>query len=105
QLTCHSEIGDFSCEVFLDGEILTQHHRAATPAVTFSLQLVAPDPRKYDPVPAEMSTTLPDEGTGGLDFGDNSPTSGLVFTSSASNRFENPILASGVDWWVPLDNS
>lgn len=100
-LTCHSEIGDLSCEVFLDGAILTQQTQTATPGIKWSLQVVAPDPRKYDTQVTQMSATLPSEGSGGLDF--STSPNGLDFGSS--NMFENPILAQGLDWWQRLENT
>lgn len=95
-LICHSEIGDLSCEVFLDGAILTEPYTAATPAFTWSIQVVAPDPRKYNPQEITLATGLPSDAPNdglnfeagsvpnkGLDFG--LPDSGLMFGMSAQS--------------------
>ncbi|GAA2812754.1 hypothetical protein [Saccharopolyspora taberi] len=73
-LTCHSEIGALTSEVYLDDQILTKPTETAAPGFEWSLQLVAPDPRKYSLAWYRAETRLPSQGTGGLRFG-----SGLHF--------------------------
>lgn len=68
-LTCFSEIGPLEIEVFLDDVILCQPLDVASePGIEFSLQLVAPDPRKYSPDWQDMTTGLPRDNGDGLDF-------------------------------------
>lgn len=68
-LTCHSELGALTCQVYLDDEILcTPYANLTEPAVEFSLQLVAPDPRKYAVETQVMSTGLAQDAGDGLDF-------------------------------------
>lgn len=95
-LTCYSEMGEMTCQVWLDGEIITQPHRSSTPAITWDMQLVAPDPRRYSTQWVTMSTGLPvDSSTDGLDFVTNS---GLDFVKT--NMVENPVFTN-LSWWVP----
>lgn len=86
-LTCRSEIGELTCEVFLDGDIITQPHHSATPALTWNLQVVAPDPRKYSTQWKTQSTSLPSD----------TPNDGLNFEAGASPNI-------GLDFGVPGDN-
>lgn len=68
-LTCYSEFGPVACEVFLDADILcTPLDIASEPGIEFSLQLLAPDPRKYSPDWNDMSTPLAQSNGDGLDF-------------------------------------
>lgn len=68
-LTCYSEIGPLEMRVFLDADtVCTPLEVASEPGIEFSLQLVAPDPRKYSPDWVTMSATLPVEAGDGLDF-------------------------------------
>lgn len=106
-LTCHSEIGPLTCDVYLDGDILCEPlPRMGEHGIEFSLQVVAPDPRKYTPNWQYLSTTLPDESNTGLDFSDTttgdepglyygfgSETTGLLFgagNSTGSMQLRNP---------------
>lgn len=68
-LTCESEIGALTCDVFLDDEILcTPLEVVSEPGFEFSLQVVAPDPAKYSIERQSMSTGLPRDSGDGLDF-------------------------------------
>lgn len=73
-LTCHSEIGAICCDVFLDDQILTTPTETAAFGFEWSLQLVAPDPRRYSLDWSQARTGLPSPGQGGLSFG-----AGLAF--------------------------
>lgn len=79
-LTCYAETGPVTCDVFLDGDILTQPVPAANPIVEWSLQVVAPDPRKYSTQWRTMRATLPRTGEDGLDFLPEDDPDGLDFT-------------------------
>lgn len=64
-LTVIEESGYSSyANVALDGEILTTPVSALS--VTFSIQLVAPDPRKFSSNPTTLSTLLASGGSGGV---------------------------------------
>lgn len=96
-LTCYSEMGEMTCQVWLDGEIITQPYKSSTPAITWDMQLVAPDPRRYSTAWTTMTTSLPlDNDSDGLDFVTNS---GLDFVKT--NMAENPVF-SNLSWWQPL---
>ncbi|PKW15920.1 phage tail domain-containing protein [Saccharopolyspora spinosa] len=88
-LTCYSEIGALSCEVFLDGDILcTPLKVISEPGIEFSIQLVAPDPAKYAIDYQEMSTGLPRDAGDGLDFARVMPpdtNQGLFFGMGADD--------------------
>lgn len=64
-LTVQDETGSYTAAVELDGEILTQPRNWCS--VEFSLQLAAPDPRKYSASIVATSTGLGNPGTGGVD--------------------------------------
>lgn len=98
-LTCHEEPGPLVTAVELDDkvQVTTLHERW----FTWSIQLAAPDPRKYTVDWQDMNTGLAiDAGDGlnfaqrmppdtnqGLWFGYPSPDSGLTFGTSNSNGF------------------
>ncbi|WP_134664012.1 phage tail domain-containing protein [Amycolatopsis sp. CFH S0078] len=68
-LTCYSEIGALTCDVFLDDEILcTPLDVISEPGFEFSIQVVAPDPAKYSIEQQLMSSGLPRDAGDGLDF-------------------------------------
>lgn len=48
-LTCYAETGPVNCDEFLDDQILTTPGQVAAPRVEWSLQVVAPDPRRVFP--------------------------------------------------------
>ncbi|MET9262415.1 hypothetical protein [Amycolatopsis sp. NPDC004079] len=69
KLTCYSEIGVLSLDVYLDDAILcTPLDIVSEPGIEFSLQLVAPDPRKYSPETQTQNAGLPQDTGDGLDF-------------------------------------
>ncbi len=69
KLTCYSEIGALSLDVYLDDAILcTPLDVVSEPGVEFSIQLVAPDPRKYSPETQIQTVGLPQDAGDGLDF-------------------------------------
>lgn len=83
-LTCHSEIGAQSCDVYLDDQILTKPTETAALRFEWSLQMVAPDPRRYSLAWYRTSTELPSQGTSGLKFGSGLDLEhGLHFGSGA----------------------
>lgn len=88
-LTCHSEIGALSLDVYLDDAILcTPLDIVSEPGVEFSIQLVAPDPRKYSPEEQTQTVGLPQDSGDGLDYNQVvSPdtNAGLYFGLGASN--------------------
>jgi hypothetical protein len=101
-LTCYSELGAMTLSVFLDDAILcTPLNIVSEPGVEFSIQVVAPDPRKYSIESQTQSTGLPvDSGDGldytevvtpdanqGLYFGLGSSTTGLTFGTSNASGF------------------
>lgn len=68
-LTCYSEIGALTLEVYLDDDILcTPLDIVSEPGVEFSIQVVAPDPRKYSPEAQTQTVGLPQDLADGLDF-------------------------------------
>ncbi|TDC92348.1 hypothetical protein E1161_13320 [Saccharopolyspora aridisoli] len=69
-LTCYSEIGALTCEVYLDDQILTKPTETAAFGFEWSLQVVAPDPRRYSLAWHRSDIGLPSQGRGGLKFGD-----------------------------------
>lgn len=89
KLTCYSEIGTLCLDVYLDDAILCSPLEIVSePGVEFSLQLVAPDPRKYTPDVQTQTVGLPQDSGDGLDFSQVvSPDSnaGLYFGLGASN--------------------
>lgn len=104
-LLCESEIGLIACGVRLDGKTLATPFNVFTPAFEFSIQVVAPDPRKYSNDWNTMSTGLAREGSGtGLDFAVADPASsgkkGLDFVSDGGLTFG----ASTLSGAVALDN-
>jgi hypothetical protein len=59
-LTCYSEIGALTLAVHLDGDILcTPLNVVSEPGIEFSIQVVAPDPRKYSVEEQVQQTGLP----------------------------------------------
>lgn len=75
-LTCDSAIGPLECDVRRDDAVITTPVRVlSSHAFEFSMQLVAPDPRKYSRRWRTMRAGLPraDEGDG-LDFNQIEPT-------------------------------
>lgn len=102
KLTCYSEIGTLSLDVYLDDAILcTPLDIVSEPGVEFSIQLVAPDPRKYSPDTQTQTVGLPQDSGDGLDFSqvvspDSNPglyfglpttTSGLAFGTFNGSGF------------------
>ncbi len=101
-LTCYSEFGPLECEVYLDDDILCVPLEVISePGIEFSIQVVAPDPRKYTPdwrtLTARLAqdsgdgldfeaVTVPDE-VPGLYFGEEAPDAGLVFGTSNATGF------------------
>jgi hypothetical protein len=81
-LTCYSEMGALTCDVYLDDQILTKPTETAAPGFEWSLQVVAPDPRKYSLAWQRSKTGLPSQGRGGLQFAD-----GLHFTAGRGVSF------------------
>ncbi|MFI0465334.1 hypothetical protein ACH347_14755 [Saccharopolyspora sp. 5N102] len=73
-LTCYAETGPVTCDVFLDDQILTKPGQVAAPSIEWSLQLVAPDPRRFSLEYSHARAGLPSPGSGGMRFG-----SGLAF--------------------------
>jgi hypothetical protein len=68
-LTCYSEIGVLSLDVYLDDAIIcTPLEIVSEPGVEFSIQVVAPDPRKYSPETQTKTVGLPQDSGDGLDF-------------------------------------
>lgn len=88
-LTCQSELGALTCDVFLDAEILcTPLQVISEPGFEFSVQVVAPDPAKYSVEQQTMSTGLAREALDGLDFNQvvqPDPTQGLYFGIGADD--------------------
>lgn len=93
-LVCYSEIGPQVCDVFLDDQILTKPGESAVPSFEWSLQLVAPDPRRFGLHWSRALTELPSEGTVGVRFGDGLDFSHGVslapWASSGTMRLHNP---------------
>jgi hypothetical protein len=102
KLTCYAENGALSLDVFLDDAILcTPLDIVSEPGVEFSLQLVAPDPRKYSPDIQTQTAGLPQDSGDGLDFsqvvspdsnpglffGANPATDGLAFGTFNGSGF------------------
>lgn len=102
KLTCYSELGTLSLDVFLDDAILcTPLDIVSEPGVEFSIQLVAPDPRKYSPELQTQTVGLPQDSGDGLDYSqvvspDTNPglyfglptaTSGLAFGTFNGSGF------------------
>lgn len=82
-LVCHTEFGGLMCEVYLDDAILCSPvDTISEPGIEFSMQVIAPDPRKYAVEEQTLSTGLPSEGLTGLDFNETiifDPNQGLNF--------------------------
>jgi len=102
KLTCYSELGPMCLDVFLDDAIIcTPLEIVSEPGIEFSLQLVAPDPRKYADVVQTRTAGLPqDDGDGldfttvvapetdpGLFFGSGAPADGLQFGTFSGSGF------------------
>jgi hypothetical protein len=69
KLTCYTELGAMQLDVFLDNPILcTPLNVVSEPGIEFSIQVVAPDPRKYSVEAQTQSTGLPIDNGDGLDF-------------------------------------
>ncbi len=89
-LTCYTELGPLTAQVYLDGDILTTPLDIYNPGIEWSLQLVAPDPRKYSIVRRTFRADLPRFDTDdGLDFsvGRSSPPEDVftVFAAAPSD--------------------
>lgn len=83
-LTCYTETGPLTCDVYLDGDILTSPLDIYNPGIEFSLQVVAPDPRKYSTVTQTMRADVPRADTGdGLEFVPDDPDTGMFTTFSS----------------------
>lgn len=68
-LTCYSEIGALTLDVFLDDAILcTPLDIVSEPGIEFSIQVVAPDPRKYSVESQTQAVGLPQDSGDGVDF-------------------------------------
>ncbi|QUH01446.1 phage tail family protein [Saccharopolyspora erythraea] len=91
RLSSKTEIGEIECQVKLDGPVLIDSGDDFSSSITFSIQLVAPDPRLYRSEWQTMATGLPRDTTGGLDFSDpglDFSDPGLQFgTSSTQTGF------------------
>lgn len=101
RLTCHSELGALTTEVYLDDEILCEPYKnRSEPAIEFSLQLVAPDPRKYSVEWQAMSTGLALDAGDGLDFAEAGmfpdDKTGLFFGFSDSDGLDFGTHTSGL---------
>lgn len=84
RLACDSEIGTLECSVRRDGAVLTTPNPTLnTNSFDFSVQLIAPDPRKYSSQWRTMRAALPSATTGdGLLFDEGSaPNKGLNFNA------------------------
>jgi hypothetical protein len=92
-LICYSDMGNLACSVVLDSDIVTTPLDALNePGFEFSIQVAAPDPRKYSLETRTMQTGLPGLNSasglsftgqgGGLDF-----SAGLHFGTPSSNGF------------------
>lgn len=69
QLTCTSEVGSMVAGVQLDGETTIKPHPSYAYGMTFTMQLLAPDPRLYSAQGITITVALPQSSTGdGLDF-------------------------------------
>lgn len=69
KLTCYTELGAMQLDVYLDNPILCSPLRIISePGIEFSIQVVAPDPRKYSVETQTQSTGLPIDNGDGLDF-------------------------------------
>jgi hypothetical protein len=84
KLVCHSEFGPLACDVYLDDDIIcTPLEVVSEPGIEFSVQVIAPDPRKYTVDWSDLQqASLPMESDDGLDFQQNIPPdlfSGLFF--------------------------
>ncbi|MEU5259026.1 hypothetical protein [Amycolatopsis sp. NPDC021455] len=102
KLTCYSELGPMSLDVFLDDAILcTPLDVVSEPGIEFSIQLVAPDPRKYGNDLQIQTVGLPQDSGDGLDytavvapdtepglyFGSGAPDDGLQFGTFSGSGF------------------
>lgn len=100
-LTFESEIGNISAEVRLDDATTTQPFEVYTPAFDFSIQLIAPDPRKFSEnwhvVAGRLPLQISDSGLNfdatlnfgvganhGLIFGDDDVTGGARLINRGS---------------------
>lgn len=85
-LTCDSEIGPLSCDVRRDDAVITSPVPLMNShAFEFSMQLVAPDPRKYSTRWRTMRAGLPQADSGdGLDF--NQLEDGIWLKTVTKNR-------------------
>lgn len=70
RLATKTEMGEFETQVKLDGPILVNSGEDLHSSITFSLQLVAPDPRIYQTAWQTMTTGLAQDLDDGLDFAD-----------------------------------
>lgn len=102
KLTCYSEIGVLTLDVFLDDAIIcTPLDIVSEPGIEFSIQVVAPDPRKLSMEAQTQAVGLPQDSGDGLDFtqivapdsnpglhlGVGSSTSGLAFGTYNGSGF------------------
>lgn len=92
-LSCDSEIGTLTCQVRRDDAVITKPVPLLNVnAFEFSMQLIAPDPRKYSADWRTMRAGLPEATTGdGLDFttssGGMTPFKGLDFVNPGGLMF------------------
>lgn len=83
-LTCYTELGPLTAQVYLDGDILTTPLDIYNPGIEWSLQLVAPDPRKYSTVERTFRADLPRFNINdGLDFQVSTGSGPGLFTTFA----------------------
>jgi hypothetical protein len=101
-LTCYSEIGALTLDVYLDDAIIcTPLEIVSEPGVEFSIQVVAPDPRKFATETQTQTVGLPQDSGDGLDytqvvspdtnaglyFGNGSSTDGMQFGTFNGSGF------------------
>lgn len=101
-LVFHSEIGNLVQNVVRDGDILIKPVQAQHPAFEASVQLAAPDPRRYAESWQELVTGVPRTSPSGLDFGTLGST-GLDFGSGSTGSVlnANPYFETNVANWTP----
>lgn len=94
---CYSDIGPLECNVVLDANIITTPLQTVSePGFEFSLQLAAPDPRKYGRDWQKMTTGLPYNVPGtGLSF--TGLGGGIDFVTAGGLHFGAPAQAGSLD--------
>lgn len=98
-LTCYSELGPLVCSVWLDGEIITKPLDIQRPGIEFSLQLTAPDPRKYATRSRTWRAGLPQINTGdGLDFRGAAPSPFGAFSTFSALSTSLGNVGHGLDF-------